>query len=168
MKRARHLVKLGLLALLAVIGFDLFLHAGVLADLYSKPSPFLLPSEEAFRLIPLGYLSFLILIIFLVWLMARLSIVGWRRGLAFGLIIGAVIWGSGTLGLRSISTASPTLLVGWFFGQMVQLGIAGMVLGSGLAAHPLRSLLIKVIVFFVVTAALAVLLQNIGSYHGIP
>jgi hypothetical protein len=43
-----------------------------------------------------------------------------------------------------------------------------MVLGSGLAAHRLRSLLAKVIVFFIVTAALAVLLQNIGSYHGIP
>ena len=62
-KHTGHLVKIGLLAWLAVIGFDLFLHAGVLAGIYSEPSPFLLPPEEAFRLIPLGYLSFLMLIV---------------------------------------------------------------------------------------------------------
>ena len=42
------------------LGFDLFLHAGLLAHLYVEPSPFLLPPEEAFRRIPFGYLTFLI------------------------------------------------------------------------------------------------------------
>lgn len=168
MKRAKHLVKIGLLALLAVIGFDLFLHAGVLASWYSRPSPFLLPPEEAFRLIPLGYLSFLMLIILLIWLMTRLDIVGWRAGLVFGLKVGALIWAAGTLGLLSISTASVSLLVGWFLGQTVELGITGMVLGSGLATDHLRSLLVKVLVFFVITVVLAVLLQNTGNLHTMP
>ena len=163
--QAGRLAKIGLLALLAVIGFDLFLHAGVLASWYARPSPFLLPPEEAFRLIPLGYLSFLMLIILLIWLMPRLDVVGWRAGLVFGLIVGALIWGALTLGLLSISTASPSLLLGWFLGQTVELGIAGMVLGSGLATERLRSLLVKVVGFFVVMVVLTVLLQNIGNSH---
>ncbi|MFC1933172.1 hypothetical protein ACFLXU_06075 [Chloroflexota bacterium] len=165
MKRAGHLVKIGLLALLAVIGFDLLLHAGILASLYSRPSPFLLPPEEAFRLIPLGYLSFLTLIVMLVWLMTRLGIAGWRAGLVFGLKVGVLVWGALTLGLLSISTASPSLLAGWFVGQTVELGIAGIVLGIGLATARLRSLLVKVLVFFVVTAVLAVVIQNIGNFN---
>ena len=164
-RRVVHLTKIGLLALLSVIGFDLFLHAGVLASLYARTSPFLLPQEEAFRLIPLGYLSFLVLIILLVWLMTRLDIVGWRAGLVFGLKIGAIIWGALVLGLLSISTASVSLLVGWFLGQTVELGIAGMVIGSGLSTNRLRSLLVKVVIFFVVMVVLAILLQNIGNFQ---
>ena len=163
-KRTAHLAKIGVLALLAVIGFDLFLHAGVFASWYSRPSPFLLPPGEAFRLIPLGYLSFLILIVLLFWLMLRLDLVGWRVGMVFGLKVGALIWGALTLGLLSISTASPSLLLGWFLGQTMELGIAGMVLGSGLEADRLRSLLIKVVIFFVVTLVLAIILQNIGNF----
>jgi len=166
-KRTGHLVKIGLLAWLAVIGFDLFLHAGVLATLYSEPSPFLLPPEEAFRLIPLGYVSFLMLIVLLVWLMPRLGIAGWKSGLVFGLIVGALISGAGYLGLLSISTAPQVLLIGWFLGQTVELGIAGMVLGSGLATERLRPLLIKVIVFFIVTVALGIVLQNITGVYTI-
>ncbi len=166
-KHTRHLVKIGLLAWLAVIGFDFFLHAGVLAGIYSEPSPFLLPPEEAFRLIPLGYLSFLMLIVLFVWLMPRLGIAGWKSGLVFGLIVGALISGAGYLGLLSISTVPPVLLVWWFLGQTVELGIAGMVLGSGLATERLRPLLIKVIVFFIVTVALGIVLQNITGVYTI-
>src|SRR5690606_36135025 len=42
---------------------DLFLHGGLLARLYVGPSPFLLPADDAFRRIPFGYLTFLILTI---------------------------------------------------------------------------------------------------------
>jgi len=164
MKRVRHLVKISLLAMLATVGFDLFLHSGVLAGLYSSPSPFLLPAEEAFRLIPVGYLAFLLLIVLLIWLMPRLGILGWRPGLTFGLKLGALIWGSLTLGLLSISTASPILMVAWFLGQTAELGIAGMVLGSGLASTRLRPLLVRVAVFFAVMVALAIVFQNIGNF----
>jgi len=134
-----------------------------LALFYCRRTP-----EEAFRLIPLGYLSFLMLIILLIWLMTRLDIVGWRAGLVFGLKVGALIWGALRLGLLSISTASPILLLGWFLGQTVELGITGMVLGSGLASDRLRSLLAKVVVFLVVTVVLAIIFQNIGNSHIMP
>ncbi|MDO8577886.1 MAG: hypothetical protein Q7R50_01760 [Dehalococcoidales bacterium] len=158
-----HLVKVGIIALVAIIGFDLFLHAGILAFLYSKPSPFLLSPEEAFRRIPLGYLSFVLLIALLVWLMSRIGVRGCKSGFAFGLAVGSAVWGAETLGLFSISTASPGLLLGWFLGQSLELGIAGMVIGSGLETKRLRPLLIKVIVFFMITAILAIVLQNVTN-----
>ena len=163
--RVVQITKIGLLALLSVVGFDLFLHAGVLASWYARPSPFLLPPEEAFRLVPLGYLSFLILIGMLIWLMLKMGVIGWKAGLVFGLKIGAFVWGALVLGLLSISTASVSLLVGWFLGQTVELGIAGMVIGSGLSTDRLRSLLVKVVIFFVIMVALAILLQNIGNFQ---
>ena len=54
----RSLILLTLLGWLSMIGFDFFLHAGLLARLYLIPSPFLLPATTTFRLIPVGYLSF--------------------------------------------------------------------------------------------------------------
>jgi hypothetical protein len=65
------------------IGIDLFLHAGLLAHLYVEPSPFLLPAEDAFRRIPLGYLTFLMLTIGLFWLLRRLQVRGFTAGSAW-------------------------------------------------------------------------------------
>ena len=162
-KSIGHLAKIGLLAFVATIGFDLFLHAGILNPLYSNANSFLLAPEEAFRRIPLGYLSFAILTILVLWLMLKLEIHGWRRGLFFGLVFGALVWGSLVLGLFSVSTASPTLLIGWFLGQTAELGISGMVMGSGLATDRLRPLLIKVLVFFAMVVVLGIIIQNIWN-----
>ena len=100
----------------------------------------------------------------MVWIMYRLHLKGWRSGLVFGLVFGALTWGSFILGLFSISSASPLLLIGWFVGQTVELGIGGMVVGSGLATNRLRSLLVKVVIFFVVAVVLAIMLQNIHNF----
>jgi len=51
-----------------MLGFDFFLNAGLLSRMYLKPSPFLLPPERMFKLIPLGYLSFLLMAVLLYWL----------------------------------------------------------------------------------------------------
>jgi len=161
-------VKLTLLAWLSMIGFDFFLHAGVLAHLYIEPSPFLAPPERAFGLIPVGYLSFLCLAILLTWLMARLGIQGWCQGGIFGLQLGALALGAFNLGLLSISTAGPVLLAGWFFGQTVELGIAGMVVGSGFAGSRLGQLFAKVLAVVIVAFALTVLLQNVGLAPAVP
>lgn len=158
----RRLIGTVLLSWFAVIGFDLFLHAAILAKLYTEPSPFLLSAEEAFRFIPLGYLAFLIIAIFLVWLMVRLGVKGWRSGLVFGLQLGAFMWGAMVLGLLSISTAGIKLMAGWFVGQTIEAGIGGMVAGAGMVtARPWR--LVGYIVLFVVVAVVAtVILQLVG------
>lgn len=73
-----------------MISFGFLLHAGHLAGLYLQPSPFLVPPLTAFRLIPVGYLSFLLFAVLLVWLMLRLNLTGWRAGAIFGLKLGGL------------------------------------------------------------------------------
>jgi hypothetical protein len=158
-KRVTSLVAL---SWLAMIGFDFLLHGGLLAKFYTQPSPFLLPLEKAFRLIPLGYLSFLILAVLLVWLMLRLDVRGGRPGLIFGLKLGALVWGALVLGLASISTASVGLLLGWFCGQTIELGIAGMFAGRGLGDVRLGRLFIMVAAFILLSVFITIALQNTG------
>ncbi|MEJ2217176.1 MAG: hypothetical protein P8099_11230 [Gemmatimonadota bacterium] len=158
----RRMIRVTVLAWVAMLGFDALLHAGLLARLYDGPNAFLLTPEQAFGRIPLGYTSFLVQALLLTWLCWRLDIRGAGEGLRFGLLLGAVIWGSLTLGLASISTAPAILLVAWFVGQTVEMGIAGAVLGAGLSADRLRRLALFVILFVLACLVVTVALQNIG------
>ena len=146
----------------SVIGFDLLLHAGLLARLYTRQSPFLLPADKAFLRIPLGYLSFLILVFILVILMENFKIVGWKNGLLFGLIFGALVWGAFVLGLYSISTAGWDLLLAWWVGQTIELGIAGIVIGESISGKRFSKLILLVIVFVVLMVIITIILQVIG------
>ena len=156
-----HYVGLTLLSWLSVIGFDFLLHASILAPLYAEPHPFLLPPERAFSLIPVGYLSFLIFVILVVWLMVKLEIATWQGGLLFGLKLGAFVWGAVVISLISISSAPLLLMAGWFAGQTIETGIAGLVVGAGLGPTKLRRLAAWVLLFVLVAFILAILLQNI-------
>ncbi|MGK2935732.1 MAG: hypothetical protein ACSLFE_10890 [Gemmatimonadaceae bacterium] len=144
------------------VAFDLFLHGGLLARLYMEPSPFLLPLEDAFRRIPLGYATFLGLTIALYWLLARLGVRGWRRGMRYGLITGAIVWGALVIGLYSISTASVPLLAGWWIGQAAELGLAGSVLGAAASGTPLKRIWTVVAVAAVVLVIATITLQSLG------
>jgi hypothetical protein len=157
----KRLVGVTLLSWLVVIGIDFLFHASILAPLYAQPEPFLLPPERAFALIPLGYLSFLLLSVMLVWLMNRLSITIWEEGLIFALILGALIWGAFILGLLSIATINPLLALSWFLGQTIELGIAGLVAGAGLGAESLKKLALGAVVILFVSVVVGILLQNI-------
>jgi hypothetical protein len=150
------------IAWVAILGFDFLLHAGLLAELYLRPSPFLLPPLTALTLIPVSYLSFLLLVVLLVWLMMRLKLAGWRQGTIFGLKLGGLIWGAFVLGMLSISTASLTLLMGWFIGQTMELALAGAIIGSGLAGAHLRRLLGVVMVFILLSVITTIILQSLG------
>ncbi|MBI4316807.1 MAG: hypothetical protein HY679_12800, partial [Chloroflexi bacterium] len=136
--------------------------AGLLAGLYVQPSPFLLPPLTAFALIPVGYLSFLLLAVLLVWLMIRLKLAGWRQGALFGLELGGLAWGAFVLGLLSVSTTSLPLLMGWFIGQTLEMAMAGAVIGSGLAGVRLRRLFGVVIVFVLLSIITTIILQSLG------
>ena len=89
-----------------MISFGFLLHAGHLAGLYLQPSPFLVPPLTAFRLIPVGYLSFLLFAVLLVWLMLRLNLTGWRAGAIFGLKLG---------GLRGVPSYIKKSICAWLF-----------------------------------------------------
>jgi hypothetical protein len=148
------------------VGFDFFLHAGILALVYLEPSPFLLPPEVAFRRIPLGYLSFLCLTLALFWLLRRLDIRGSHAGFRYGATAGAVVWGALVMGLFSISTATLPLLAGWWIGQAVELGLAGAVLGAAANRVPLKRIWAIVAVAVVVLVAVTVTLQSLGLAPG--
>ena len=158
----RDMLLLTAIAWLAMLGFDFPLHAGLLARLYLQPSPFLLPPLTAFRWIPVGYLSFFLLAVLLAWLMIRLKLTGWCAGAIFGLELGGLTWGSFVLGLLSISTASFSLLMGWFIGQTLEMALAGAVIGSGLAGVRLRRLFGLVIVFVLLLVITTIILQTLG------
>ena len=66
------------------------------------------------------------------------------------------------LGLFSVSTASFSLLLGWFIGQTLELAIAGAVVGSGLAGTRLRRLFGVVIVFALLSVITVIILQSLG------
>ncbi|HVS16828.1 MAG TPA: hypothetical protein VMV46_23190 [Thermoanaerobaculia bacterium] len=149
-------------AWLLTLGVDLFLHAGLLARLYVEPSSFLLPAESAFRRIPAGYATFLLLTVALWWLQRRLGVRGCGPGLRFGLAAGLVVWGSLALGLYSISTASPALLVGWWIGQGVELGAAGAVLGAAAVGTPMRRIWGRVLLIVLLLVAVTVTMQSVG------
>jgi hypothetical protein len=150
-----------------MLGTDLLIHAGILAGEYARPNPFLLPPERAFVLIPVGYLSFLILAVLLVWLALRLGIRGVGAGARFGLILGAGIWGALALGLLSISTAPVSLMAGWFAGQTVELAIAGGLLGAARGGVRLRRLWLLTVGWCVLALVIVVVLQNTG-YAPVP
>jgi hypothetical protein len=144
------------------VGIDLFLHGGLLARLYVEPSPFLLPAEVAFRRIPFGYLTFLILTIALFWLLRRLETRGFAAGFRLAAAVGAVVWGALVVGLYSISTASLSLLAGWWIGQTVELAFAGGVMGAVANGVPLKRIWAVVGVAFVALVAATVVLQSLG------
>ncbi|MDH3529272.1 MAG: hypothetical protein OEQ28_06880 [Acidobacteriota bacterium] len=150
------------LSWLSMIGTDFLLHGGLMARFYIEPGGFLLPPEQAFNLIPLGYLSFLLLACLLVWLMRLLKLSGARQGLLFGLKLGAFVWGALVLGLLSITSADPYLLAGWFVGQTAELGIAGAFAGSAFSGTKLGRLFGAVILLIIACAVITIILQSTG------
>lgn len=151
-----------LLGWLAMLGVDFLVHGGILAGLYQRASPFLLPPSEAFHRIPLGYASFLLLSVLLVWLLAATGARGWRPGLRVGLVAGGLAWGSLVIGLASITTARWQLLAGWWAGQTVELATAGAVAGRALDGAPLGRLALKVLGIVLLLVALTLILQTTG------
>jgi hypothetical protein len=155
-------VRISLLGWLAMIGVDFFVHGGLLAGLYTAPAPFLLPPAQAFSRIPLGYAAFFLLAILLLWLLRERAVAGARPGFVFGLQLGALAWGALVLGLASISSADPLLLLGWFVGQTVELAVGGAVIGGALAGQPLSRLLVRVLALDLVLVVATIVLQSLG------
>lgn len=154
-------VHLVFVAWVSMLGSDILIHGGFLHAMYLEPHPFLLSPERAFRLIPLGYLSFLILAALLVWLATRLETRGFAAGAKLGLVLGGAIWASMTVGLLSVTTAPMPLMSGWFVGQTLALGIAGGVVGAARGGVYRRKLWARVLGWCGGALVLAVLLQNL-------
>lgn len=158
----KRMIQLTALAWVMMAGVDFFVHGGLSAAMYLQDSPFLLARDEAFRRIPFGYLALLLTAGLLVWIMHRMTIRGWRQGLLVGLSLGLVFGLSSTLGLYSISTAGVQILAAWFIAQVMEMAVAGAIIGRGLHIGALRGLIVAVIVGFVLLFVLTIAIQNIG------
>ena len=64
----KRLIKSTLAAWLLFVGIDFFFHASLLQPLWMEPVAGIKPKEELARLIPAGYLSFLLLTFLIAWL----------------------------------------------------------------------------------------------------
>jgi hypothetical protein len=142
------------------------LHGGILHGYYLEAHPFLVPPARAFRLIPLGYLSFLIIAALLAWLARRLDVTGARAGARFGLLLGGALWASMVAGLASITTAPLPLLLGWLVGQPLEVALAGGVIGAAHAGMRRTKLWALVAAWCVVALAITVVLQNVAVLRG--
>ena len=151
-----------LLSWLGMSGIDFLLHGGLLAWLYVQESPFLLSPQESFKLIPLGYLAFLLLAVLLYWLMRLAGVAGARAGLEFGLKLGGLVCGALLLGLISISTISLPIAAGWFVGQTAELGLGGAIIGRVAETGLTRGLTLRVIAGVVICLILTIVLQSAG------
>jgi hypothetical protein len=154
-----HVILLGWISMIAT---DFLIHGGVLAFLYTKESPFLLPARDAFVRIPLGYFSFLMLAMLLFYLFKPLKIGDRKQGFKAGLMLGIMIWASLCLGLLSISTADPLLLLGWFVGQSVEMAIAGYFMGWFYEGAALKKIWKWVAIYFIIMISFTIVLQSVG------
>lgn len=155
-------ILLVILAWVAYLAVDFFVHGGVLARLYLRAGPAVLPPMEAFRRIPFGYAAFLVQVAILYWVMRRSGIAGWRRGARFGLLLGLAWGAAATVGQYSILTVPAPLLLGWGAGQALEFAAAGMVIGGGLAGAPIRRAALAAGALLAVLVVLTVVLQSTG------
>jgi len=151
----RHAWMLGL-AWLSMLAFDTLLHGGVFEEFHLLPSPYLPPVPDAYRSgFPLGYLSSLLLAGLLLWILVRAGVRGWWAGLRAGCLVGVLLAGAFALGPLWMIRASVPKVTGWFLGQATELGIAGAVLGSGLAGEAFPKLLLKTVGFVALLLVIA-------------
>jgi hypothetical protein len=155
-------LRIVLMAWAASVAVDFGLHAGLLAPFYDWSSPFLLAPAEAFVRIPVGYMAFLLLAWGLAWLLMRLGVAGVRDGFAVGAATGAVVWAALLIALWSISTAEPVMLLAWWAGQTLELGVAGWVAGAMLGGASTRWVGVRVVVLAVAVIGVALVLQASG------
>jgi hypothetical protein len=145
-----------------MLGTDLLVHAGALAQRYLEPTPFLLGPEDAFRRIPLGYAGFALLALLLVWTQRASGSRGALGGAWFGLRLGLLVWGGLVLGLWSITSADPGLLLGWLLGQTAGLAVAGAFAGRALSAARVRGHVLRALAYALACLVVIVALQSAG------
>jgi hypothetical protein len=158
----KKLLQLTLLGWISMIGVDFLLHGGLLASIYIQKSPFLLSSLESFRRIPLGFLALLVSSGFLVWILRQSEVKGWQKGLRAGAFSGALVGAFLALGLYSISTTSIQIMVAWFAGEVLEMGVAGVVIGQGFAIEKMRGLTLTVVIGVLFLFIIVIIMQSVG------
>lgn len=150
------------LAWLAAIGIDFLAYGGAFAGLFADDDPTVLTQDQLFQRIPAGYVSFLVEVVLLVWLIRLASVneptAAARLGALTGLGFGAAL----VLGVWSFSPTAVALLLSWWLVLVVQMSVEGWVLATWLAGERRKA---RTVVALAVAGSVigGVLIQNIGS-----
>jgi hypothetical protein len=147
---------------MAILGFDFLLHAGLFASIYTRSNPALLNAEQAFYRIPIGYSSFFVVVIVIYWLLSRIGINEWKKGVLFGMKIGVLLAVASILGLYSILRVDLDMLIVWQLGYMIEFGIVGGIIGGARSGISLKKLFLGVVTFVVFAVIFTIILQILG------
>lgn len=168
------LLPAALAAWLGYLVLDFLMHGVFLAAWWRAAEPYLLPTRDMVRLIPLGYASFAIYCGALTWLVTRLygERVGVIAGLRFGVIAGLVYGAASALGTYSILRLPRAALLIWPASVVVESAIAGALAAWVLvAARPWRRVgfvLCVAIVLFIAGVVIQNLFFPTPADHRIP
>ena len=155
-------VRVALVVWLAMLGADFVLNGAFFARLYQQGGAFLLPPAEAFARIPFGYLAFAILALAMVELAFRLGVTSTADGARLGIVTGAVLASTWSLGLYSVASASAEVALSFAGIWVALLAVAGAVAGAGLARPSLRGIVACVVGADLVGAVVVIALQSFG------
>jgi hypothetical protein len=152
-----------LMAWLLFLTIDFLAHAVLLRSFWAQNLPALRPEEELFRLIPFGYLSFLILTLLFGWLYTQRhkSEGNAKKGLAFGTVCGGALALSIFLGWYSFLNIPALFLFLVSLVYFAEIAGVGFVFGYLLHPESIKKRIWAVIGFIVLGLIMGVVLQNI-------
>jgi len=154
-----------LLAWLVFLMLDFLAHAGLFTSLWAEDLPALKSKGTLFRLIPLGYLSFLILTFLIGWIYVRLfntrgSV---RKGLGFGMTFGLLFSLSIFLGWYSFINLPILFLLMASLVYFTEISSVGFVYGFLLHPVSVKKRIWGLLAIIFMGLVLGIALQNILS-----
>jgi hypothetical protein len=151
------------LAWLVFLMLDFMAHAVLLNSFWAQDHQALKAEDELFRLIPFGYLSFLILTIMFGWVYARLFKTNGsvKKGLALGASAGGLFALANFSGWYSFLELPPLFLLLVSFVYFVEIMGVGFVFGYLLHPTSIKKRSWIIISIIVSGFFLAIVLQNI-------
>lgn len=154
-----------LMAWLVFLMLDFVAHAGLLTALWAEDLPALKPKGDLFRLIPFGYLSFLILTLLIGWLYVRLfdgqgSI---KKGLFFGMRFGMLFSLSIFLGWYSFINLPILFLLMASLVYFVEISAVGLVYGFLFPPASIKKRVWGLLAIIFMGLVLGIVLQNMLS-----
>ena len=116
------------LSFIGVIIIDILLHAVLLRDVWSQSGDYWLPAEEMNKLVPFGWLSLFIMLVFYGLIYTQLRHRTTRKGLTFGVLLGLASV-CGVLGLTTVVPWPLTIVMGMALQQFVNNVMFGLIFG---------------------------------------
>ncbi|UCE41232.1 MAG: hypothetical protein JSV17_17665 [Candidatus Aminicenantes bacterium] len=150
------------MAWLLFLTIDFLAHAVLLNSFWAQDLPALRSKNELFRLIPFGYLSFLILTLLFGWLYTRVFKTDGnaKKGLAFGAICGGLLALAIFLGWYSFLNLPPLFLFMASLVYFVEIMGVGFVFGYLLHPGSIKKRILAITSFIVFGFLLGIALQN--------